>query len=100
MNYLSNRTTTNCPFSQPFSWFIPFSPPFTCSFLGELSVCGSFCDSTIFLSLVTGTYTLRPKIFAPFDFYRTHLTIRLIQKICANVKTIMIYLKYIWQWNM
>jgi hypothetical protein len=37
-------------------------------------------------------YTLRPKIFAPFDFYSTHLTIRLIQKICANVKTIMIYL--------
>jgi hypothetical protein len=40
-------------------------------------------------------YTLRPKIFAPFDFYRARLTIRLIQKIYANVKTIMIYLKYI-----
>jgi hypothetical protein len=41
------------------------------------------------------TYTLRPKIFAPFDFYRARLTIRLIQKVCANVRTIMIYLKYI-----
>jgi hypothetical protein len=40
-------------------------------------------------------YTLRPKIFAPLDFYVLHLTIRLIQKICENVKTIMIYLKYI-----
>jgi hypothetical protein len=45
--------------------------------------------------LCVNTYTLRPKIFAPFDFYRTRLTIRLIQKICANVKTIMIYLKHI-----
>jgi hypothetical protein len=35
-------------------------------------------------------YTLRPKIFAHIDFYRARLTIRLIQKICANVKTIMI----------
>jgi hypothetical protein len=34
-------------------------------------------------------YTLRPKIFAPFDFYRERLTIRLIQKICANAKTIL-----------
>jgi hypothetical protein len=33
--------------------------------------------------------------FAPFDFYKSHLTIRLIQKICENVKIIMIYLKYI-----
>jgi hypothetical protein len=40
-------------------------------------------------------YTLRPKIFAPFDFYRLHLTIRLIQNICENIKIIMIYLKYI-----
>jgi hypothetical protein len=27
------------------------------------------------------TYTLRPKIFGPFDFYRARLTIRLIKKI-------------------
>jgi hypothetical protein len=42
-------------------------------------------------------FTLGPKIFAPFDFdfYGARLTIRLIQKICANIKTIMIYLKYI-----
>jgi hypothetical protein len=40
-------------------------------------------------------YSPRPKIFTPFDFYKTHLTIRLIQKICENVKIIMIYLKYI-----
>jgi hypothetical protein len=33
--------------------------------------------------------------FAPFDFYKSHLTIRLIQKICENVEIIMIYLKYI-----
>jgi hypothetical protein len=38
--------------------------------------------------LMSDTYTLRPKIFAPFDFYRTRLTIRLIQIIYANVKTI------------
>jgi hypothetical protein len=43
-------------------------------------------------SICDHSYTLRPKIFAPFDFYRAHLTIRLIQKICANVKIIMIYL--------
>jgi hypothetical protein len=24
--------------------------------------------------------------FAPFDFYKSHLTIRLIQKICENVE--------------
>jgi hypothetical protein len=40
-------------------------------------------------------YILRPKIFAHLDFYILHLTIRLIKKICENVKTIMIYLKYI-----
>jgi hypothetical protein len=40
-------------------------------------------------------YTLRPKTFALFDFYRERSTIRLIQKICANAKTIMIYLEYI-----
>jgi hypothetical protein len=40
-------------------------------------------------------YTLRPKIFALFDFYITHFTIRLIQNICENTKIIMIYLKYI-----
>jgi hypothetical protein len=40
-------------------------------------------------------YSLRPKMFTPFDFYKSHLTIRLIQKIFANVKIIMIYLKYI-----
>jgi hypothetical protein len=40
-------------------------------------------------------YSLRPKIFAPFDFYRLHLTICIIQKNCENTKTIMIYLKYI-----
>jgi hypothetical protein len=40
-------------------------------------------------------YSIRPKIFAPFDFYRSHLTIRLIQNICENVKIIMIYIKYI-----
>jgi hypothetical protein len=33
--------------------------------------------------------------FAPFDFYKSHLTIHLIQKICENEKIIMIYLKYI-----
>jgi hypothetical protein len=33
--------------------------------------------------------------FAPFDFYKSHLTIRLIQKICESLKIIMIYLKYI-----
>jgi hypothetical protein len=33
--------------------------------------------------------------FAPFDFYKSHLTIRLNQKICENVKIIMIYIKYI-----
>jgi hypothetical protein len=33
--------------------------------------------------------------FAPFDFYKSHLTIRLIQKIYENVEIIMIYLKYI-----
>jgi hypothetical protein len=33
--------------------------------------------------------------FAPFDFYKSHLTIGLIQKICENVEIIMIYLKYI-----
>jgi hypothetical protein len=33
--------------------------------------------------------------FAPFDFYKSHLTFRLIQKICKNVEIIMIYLKYI-----
>jgi hypothetical protein len=37
-------------------------------------------------------YTLRPKIFAPFDFCASYLTIRLILKICENVKIIMIYL--------
>jgi hypothetical protein len=31
-------------------------------------------------------YTLRPKIFAPFDFYRERLTIRLIQKIVQMQK--------------
>jgi hypothetical protein len=41
------------------------------------------------------SYTLRPKIFAPFDFYRSHLTSRLIQNICENTKIIMIYLKYL-----
>jgi hypothetical protein len=41
-------------------------------------------------------YILRPKIFTPLDFYTLHLTIRLIIKKCENVKTIMIYLKYIW----
>jgi hypothetical protein len=41
------------------------------------------------------SYTLRPKIFAHLDFYVLHLTIRLIQNFCENVKTIMIYLKYI-----
>jgi hypothetical protein len=40
-------------------------------------------------------HSFRPKIFAPFDFYRSGLIIRLIQKICENVKTITIYLKYI-----
>jgi hypothetical protein len=40
-------------------------------------------------------YTLRPKIFAPFDFYRSHLTILLIQNIYENTKIIMIHLKYI-----
>jgi hypothetical protein len=40
-------------------------------------------------------YTLRPKIFAPLDFYRSHLIIRLIQNIYENTKIIMIYLKYI-----
>jgi hypothetical protein len=40
-------------------------------------------------------YCLRPKMFTPFDFFKSHLTIRLIQKICENVKIIMIYLKYI-----
>jgi hypothetical protein len=33
--------------------------------------------------------------FAPFDFYKSYLTIRLIEKICENVEIIMIYLKYI-----
>jgi hypothetical protein len=37
-------------------------------------------------------YSLCRKIFTPFDFYWSHLTIRLIQKICENTKTIMIYL--------
>jgi hypothetical protein len=37
----------------------------------------------------------RLKIFTPFDFYRSHLTSRLIQNICENTKIIMIYLKYI-----
>jgi hypothetical protein len=32
--------------------------------------------------------------FAPFDFYKLHWTIRLIQKICENVEVIMMYLKY------
>jgi hypothetical protein len=40
-------------------------------------------------------YTLRPKIFAIFDFYGSHLTIRVIQNIWENTKIIMIYLKYI-----
>jgi hypothetical protein len=40
-------------------------------------------------------YSLRRKIIAPFDFYGSHVTIRLIQKNCENAKTIMIYLKYI-----
>jgi hypothetical protein len=39
--------------------------------------------------------TPRPKIFTPFDFYRSHLTIHFIQNICENTKIIMIYLKYI-----
>jgi hypothetical protein len=38
--------------------------------------------------------TPRPKIFAPLDFYILHLTIRVVEKICENLKTIMIYLKY------
>jgi hypothetical protein len=33
--------------------------------------------------------------FAPFDFYKSHLTICLIQKICENVEIITIYSKYI-----
>jgi hypothetical protein len=41
------------------------------------------------------TYTLPVKIFTPFDFYRSHLTSRLIQNICENTKIIMICLKYI-----
>jgi hypothetical protein len=40
-------------------------------------------------------YSLRPKIFTPFDFYKSHLTVHLIQKISENVKIIMVYLKYI-----
>jgi hypothetical protein len=40
-------------------------------------------------------YTPRPKIFASLDFYILNLNIRLIQKICENLKTLMIYLKYI-----
>jgi hypothetical protein len=40
-------------------------------------------------------YSLRPKVFTPFDFYKSHLTIRLIQKICENVEIIVIYFKYI-----
>jgi hypothetical protein len=39
--------------------------------------------------------TLCPKIFTLFDFYRSHLTIRVIQNIYENTKIIMIYLKYI-----
>jgi hypothetical protein len=45
--------------------------------------------------LTSRYYALGPKIFAPFDFYESHLTIRLIQNICENTKIIMIYLKYI-----
>jgi hypothetical protein len=37
-------------------------------------------------------YSLLPKIFTPSDFYKSHLTIRLIQKFCEDVKIIMIYL--------
>jgi hypothetical protein len=33
--------------------------------------------------------------FAPFDFYKSYLTIHLIPKICENVEIIMIDLKYI-----
>jgi hypothetical protein len=33
--------------------------------------------------------------FSPFDFYKSYLTIHLIQKICETVEIIMIYLKYI-----
>jgi hypothetical protein len=33
--------------------------------------------------------------FARFDFYKSHFTICLIQKICENIEIIMIYLKYI-----
>jgi hypothetical protein len=51
----------------------------------------SYLEGGVSVSL----YSLRPKIFAPFDFYRARLNIRFIQKICANVKIIMIYLKYI-----
>jgi hypothetical protein len=51
--------------------------------------------SEILLVVAFVAYTLRPKIFAPFDFYRSHLTSRLIQNICENTKIIMIYLKYI-----
>jgi hypothetical protein len=35
---------------------------------------------------------LLPSIRYDFDFYRSHLTIRLIQKIYENTKIIMIYL--------
>jgi hypothetical protein len=53
-------------------------------------------NASVFGRLVSfHEYTLRPKIFAPFDFYRSHLTSRLIQNICGNTKIIMIYLKYI-----
>jgi hypothetical protein len=47
----------------------------------------------IFFNLSSG-YRRTPSV-APFDFYRERFTIRLIQKICANAKIIMIYLKYI-----
>jgi hypothetical protein len=49
----------------------------------------------IIFTVLENYYSLRRKIFAPFDFYRSCLTIRLIQNFCENVKTIMIYLKYI-----
>jgi hypothetical protein len=37
-------------------------------------------------TICVGRYTVRPKIFTPFDFYRARLTIRLIQKNLCKCK--------------
>jgi hypothetical protein len=64
--------------------------------LWHVARCGGGCNSLHLMSqLVWKPYTFRPKIFAHLDFYILHLTIRLIQNFCENVKTFMIYLKYI-----